>query len=164
MAVTDGEDAYRNADMVIVATPTYYDSATNRFDTSAVESVVEQVLGTDSRAFVVIKSTVPVDFTMELNRRYHTNRILFSPEFLRETRALYDNLHPSRIIVGCDAGDEEMRGKAERCGSLLSEASLETQTPVLLVGTREAEAAKLFANTYLALRVSFSMNWTLMRR
>ncbi len=154
-ATTDAEGAYKSAEVVIVATPTNYDSSTNYFDTSAVESVVGEVLRINPQACVVIKSTVPVGYTETLNRRYRTGRILFSPEFLRETRALYDNLHPSRIIVGYDREHEDIREKAEAFGRLLSRASLEEQVPVLLTGATEAEAVKLFANTYLALRVSF---------
>lgn len=154
-ATLDGESACRNADIVIVAAPTNYDSATNCFDTSAVESVVEEALRGNSSAAIVVKSTVPVGYTSRLNEKYHTDRILFSPEFLRETKALYDNLHPSRIIVGCDMENKAMRKRAESFGKLLQESSLEENVPILVMGTTEAEAVKLFANTYLALRVSF---------
>ncbi len=154
-ATLDGEEAFREADIVIVAAPTNYDSQTNYFDTSAVESVVDEVLQVNSRATIVIKSTIPVGFTAQLNKRKGTDRILFSPEFLRETKALYDNLYPSRIIVGYDSEKEEMRKRAEEFAGLLKEASLKEDVPVLLIGTTEAEAVKLFANTYLALRVSF---------
>ena len=154
-ATTDAEGAYRSADIIIVATPTNYDSKTNYFDTSAVESVVDQVLRANSQATVVIKSTIPVGYTAQLNEDRHTDRILFSPEFLRETKALYDNLYPSRIIVGYDTCSQEMRERAEAFAGLLSRAALKDQVPVLLIGTTEAEAVKLFANTYLALRVSF---------
>lgn len=154
-ATLDGEEAFREADIVIVAAPTNYDSQTNYFDTSAVESVVDEVLQVNSRATIVIKSTIPVGYTAQLNKRKGTDRILFSPEFLRETKALYDNLYPSRIIVGYDSEKEEMRKRAEEFAGLLKEASLKEDVPVLLIGTTEAEAVKLFANTYLALRVSF---------
>ncbi len=154
-ATTDAEGSYRDADFIIVATPTNYDPGSNYFDTSAVESVVRQVLETDSRAVIVVKSTVPVGYTVSLNQKYRTDRILFSPEFLRETKALYDNLHPSRIIVGYDLNRRETRERAEVFGNLLAAASREREVPVLLMGSTEAEAVKLFANTYLALRVSF---------
>lgn len=154
-ATVQAEEAYRGADIIIVATPTNYDSKTNYFDTSAVESVVRAALQVNERASIVIKSTVPVGYTAQLNRKMGTRRILFSPEFLRETKALYDNLHPSRIIVGYDTADEDAGKRADAFAGLLSEAALEQNVPVLLIGSTEAEAVKLFANTYLALRVSF---------
>ncbi|SOY32792.1 UDP-glucose 6-dehydrogenase [Acetatifactor muris] len=154
-ATLDGEEAYRDADIVIVAAPTNYDSETNYFDTSAVESVVDEILQANARATIVIKSTIPVGFTAQLNKRKGTDRILFSPEFLRETKALYDNLYPSRIIVGYEEGDDEMCRRARAFAELLTDASLKEDVPVLLMGSTEAEAVKLFANTYLALRVSF---------
>ena len=154
-ATTDADNAYRDADIIVVAAPTNYDSRTNYFDTSAVEGVVDAALKANERATVVIKSTIPVGYTAQLNARKGTDRILFSPEFLRETRALYDNLHPSRIIVGYDAEKEGTRARAEAFAGLLSEAALKEDVPVLLTGSTEAEAVKLFANTYLALRVSF---------
>ena len=154
-ATTDAEEAYRNADIIVVATPTNYDSKTNYFDTSAVESVVDAALGANGQATIVIKSTIPVGYTAQLNAKKGTDRILFSPEFLRETKALYDNLYPSRIIVGHDTGNGAMRERAEAFAQLLTDASLREDVPVLLTGSTEAEAVKLFANTYLALRVSF---------
>ena len=154
-ATTDAKKAYEKADIVIVAAPTNYNSETNFFDTSAVESVVEEVLRESSQATIVVKSTVPVGYTAQLRRRYRTDRILFSQEFLRESKALYDNLYPSRIIVGYSLEDSGMKERAETFAGLLAAASLKKEVPVLLIGSTEAEAVKLFANTYLALRVSF---------
>ncbi len=151
-ATTDGAAAYTWADYVIIAAPTNYDPAKNFFDTSAVENVIETVLKASETAVMVIKSTVPVGYTEGVRRKYGTNRILFSPEFLRESKALYDNLYPSRIIVGCDEGTREA---AEKFGGMLAEASLKENPEVLYMGITEAEAVKLFANTYLALRVSY---------
>ena len=153
-ATLDGEAAYRDADFVIVAAPTNYDPKLDTFDTSAVEAVIRLALSANPGAWIVIKSTIPVGYTARARELFGTQRILFSPEFLRESRALYDNLHPSRIIVGCDA-EGEGHAAAERFAALLKEAALEADVPVLLMGTTEAEAVKLFANTYLALRVSY---------
>lgn len=154
-AVTNGNEAYKDADFVIIAVPTNYDSKKNFFDTSAVETVIEQVLSVNSEAFMVIKSTIPVGYTVGVKEKYHTNRILFSPEFLRESRALYDNLYPSRIIVSTDEKDELVKKAAETFAELLKESALKEQIDVLYMGSTEAEAVKLFANTYLALRVSY---------
>ena len=149
------DEVYASADYVIVAAPTNYDSQKNFFDTSAVESVIEQVLRCSTKAFMVIKSTIPVGYTTSVREKYHTNRILFSPEFLRESKALYDNLYPSRIIVGTDKNDEEVNAAAEEFASLLKEGAEKKDVEVLTMGFTEAEAVKLFANTYLALRVSY---------
>lgn len=152
-ATLDGRRAYREAELVVVAAPTNYDPKRNHFDTSHVEEVVELVLSENPGAAVVIKSTVPVGYTRGLRARHPGARILFSPEFLRESRALYDNLYPSRIIVGWDG--EELRETAELFAGLMREGSLRGDVPVLHMGSTEAEAVKLFANTYLALRVSY---------
>ena len=154
-ATTDGDEAYSTADFIIIATPTNYDSKQNYFDTSAVESVIEQVLKTGSKAEIIIKSTIPVGYTESVRKKYDCDRILFSPEFLRESKALYDNLYPSRIIVGTDSGNPETIKKAEEFASLLNEGAEKKDIDTLYMGFTEAEAVKLFANTYLALRVSF---------
>lgn len=146
---------YAQADFVIIAAPTNYDSNTQYFDTTAVEAVIEQVMACNDHAWMIIKSTIPVGYTEQVRQKYQTNRILFSPEFLRESKALYDNLYPSRIIVGWDSADDDVCKASETFAGLLKEAAEKEDVQVLHMGFTEAEAVKLFANTYLALRVSY---------
>ncbi|RLU54285.1 UDP-glucose 6-dehydrogenase [Streptococcus iniae] len=154
-ATLDAESAYQDADFVIVAAPTNYDSKRDFFDTKAVEAVIEAVLAVNTQAIIIIKSTIPVGYTDSIRQKFNTTNIIFSPEFLRESRALYDNLYPSRIIVGTDLSNQRLTQKANEFARLLQEGAIKEPIETLIMGFTEAEAVKLFSNTYLALRVSY---------
>ena len=154
-ATLDWENGYKDADFVVIGAPTNYDTQKNFFDTSAVEDVISKVLQVNPTAIMVIKSTIPVGYTESVRQKFNTRNIIFAPEFLRESKALYDNLYPSRIIVGYDQDDKELEAKAKQFAALIKQGAIDQNVPILYMGSTEAEAVKLFANTYLALRVSY---------
>lgn len=154
-ATMDWQEGYKEADFVVIAAPTNYDSQKNFFDCSAVEDVINKVLQVNNHGIMVIKSTIPVGYTQSVRKKFNTKRIIFAPEFLRESKALYDNLYPSRIIAGYDQKDKELEEKAKQFAMLIKEGAIKQDAPILFMGSTEAEAVKLFANTYLALRVSY---------